>query len=142
MLGYTFRHQLFVYSCHSCLISSFMLLCSYPSVVYLSCYLVIFCLQFICYYSMHIVYMHELSSLHTHTHTLTRSLSDDPGFARLDIGRFVLLCRCSMRLYILQGAWVLLSLILVFSYLPVIPDSTFVAFSCHFLSLIHLLSLC
>ena len=34
---------------------------------------------------VHIVYMHEQSSLHT----LTRSLSDDPEFVRPDIGRFV-----------------------------------------------------
>jgi len=34
---------------------------------------------------VHIVYMHEYSSLHT----LTRSLSDDPEFARPDIGCFV-----------------------------------------------------
>ena len=36
---------------------------------------------------MQIVYTHEFSPLHTHT--LTRSLSDDPRFVRLDIGRFV-----------------------------------------------------
>ena len=38
------------------------------------------------------------------THTLTRSLSDDPEFARPEIGRLFLLCRCSMRPYILRGA--------------------------------------
>ena len=52
---------------------------------------------------MHIVYMHELSL----TQTPTRSISDDPGFARPDIGRLFLLCRCSVRLYALRGTWVL-----------------------------------
>jgi len=40
-------------------------------------YLQLFLLLFV-----HIVYMHELS---LYTHTLTRSLSDDTGFARPDI---------------------------------------------------------
>ena len=44
---------------------------------------------------VHIVYARVLLFIHT----LTRSLSDDPGFARPDIGRLFLLCRCSMRLY-------------------------------------------
>ena len=86
MLGYTFRYQLFVYSCNSCLISSFMLLCSYPSVVCLSWYLVILWQQFILLlFYAHCLYARALPF----THTLTRSLSDDPGFARSDIGRFV-----------------------------------------------------
>ena len=49
-------------------------------------------------------YMHELFPLHTHS---PWSRSDDPGFARPDIGRLFLMCRCSMRRYALRGAWVL-----------------------------------
>ena len=66
MLGYILWHQLFVYSCFTCLLSA-RLFMYYYSVVCLSCYLVILYLQLSCYYSMHIVYMHEQSSLHTHS---------------------------------------------------------------------------
>jgi len=86
MRGYTFRYQLFIYSCDSWLLSSFMLLCSYPSVVCLSHYIFIFRLQFILLlFCAHCLYAWAL----LFTHTLTRLLSDDPGFARLDIRRFV-----------------------------------------------------
>ena len=67
MLGHTFRCQLLIYSCDSWLLSSFMLLCSYPLVICWSCYLVSYICSCSCYYVMHIVYMHELS-LYTHTH--------------------------------------------------------------------------
>ena len=66
MLGCTFRYQLFVYGCNCCLFL-YIHVFGYPSVVYLSCYLVILYLQFILLLSVHIVYMHELSSLHTHS---------------------------------------------------------------------------
>ena len=85
LLGYTPRHLLFVtvvllvlylysYSC-----------CCY-SVTYVSYYLIILYLQLFLLLFMHTVYMHELSPLHTHS---PWSRSDDPGFARPDIGRFV-----------------------------------------------------
>ena len=107
MLGYTSWHQLFVYSCNSCLLSSYMLF-SYPSVqlfIMLFSYLmfavylvIILCTFFIC----------TSSPLYTHTYQVA---FDDPGFARPDIGRFVSIVRCWMRPYILLGAWVSLFLI-------------------------------
>ena len=70
------------------------------SVLFLSCYLVIFGLQFIfLLFCAHCLYARAV----LFTHTLTRSLSDDPGFTRPDIGRFVSIARCSMRPYILRG---------------------------------------
>ena len=85
MLGYTSRHQLFVivillvfylhsYSCYC------------YSVACLSCHLVILCLQlFLLLLYAHCLYARVL----LFTHTLTMSLSDDPGFVRTDIGRFI-----------------------------------------------------
>ena len=55
-----------------------------PAVVYLLFSYVIFAVALIVIYAH--VYMHELSPLHTHS---LWSRSDDPGFARPDIGRFV-----------------------------------------------------
>ena len=64
---------------------SYMFIISYLlSVVYL---VIILCTLFIC------------TSSSLYTHTLTRSLSDDPGFARPDIGRYVSIVQVSMRLY-------------------------------------------
>jgi len=67
----------------------------------LSCYLVSYTCSYTCYCFMHIVYMHELSPLHTHS----------PGrfLTTLDLhvqilDALFLLCRCSMRPYILRGA--------------------------------------
>ena len=120
MLGYTFRHQLVV---TVVLLAFFCTLIHiiWFSVIYLSCCLVILWLQFILLLFMHTVYMHEFSSLHTHS----------PGrfLTTLDLhvqilDALFLSCRCSMRPYILQGAWV--SLILVFSSL---------LYSCYFLIL-------
>ena len=95
MLGYISWHQLFVYSCDSCLLSTYLLF-SYPSVVCLLLYLVILCLQLSCYYFVHIVYIHELSPSHTHS----------PGHFLRTLNLYVqtldalfLLCRCSMRRY-------------------------------------------
>ena len=97
---YTCWHQLFVYSCNSCLLSTYMMLFSYPSVICLSCYfsylisavylVIILCILFIC----------------TGTspfHTLTGSLSDDPGFVRPDIGRFVAIIQLFVWSYALRG---------------------------------------
>jgi len=80
---------------------------------------------------MHIVYMHEQSSLYTHT--LTRSLSDDPGFARPDIGRFISIVWCLVRPYILREAWVSLSdsgILISLSFL-LFPYSWYIGFSCY-----------
>ena len=95
MLGYTSRRQLFVYSCFTCLLSAllfmlllfsclFSMLISYlMTVVYL---VIILCTLFIC-------------TSFPFTHTLTRSLSDDPGFVRPDMDALFLLFRCSLRPY-------------------------------------------
>ena len=69
MLVYTSWHQLLVYSCNSWLLSSFMLLCSYPLVICLSCYLVILWLQFILLlFCAHCLYARAFPFTHTHTH--------------------------------------------------------------------------
>ena len=53
--------------CDSWLLSSFMLLCSYPSVVCLSCYIFIFWLQFILLlFCAHCLYARALPFTHTH----------------------------------------------------------------------------
>ena len=81
MLAYTFWHQLFVYSCISCLLSAHLF--SYPSVICLSYYLVIFSLQIILLlfyahylYARALPFTHTLTPLtlthwytHTHSHT-------------------------------------------------------------------------
>ena len=81
MLGHTFRHHLvvtlvllafsaylFILLLFSCL---FVMLFNYHMTAVIL--VIILCTLFICTSSF--------------THTLTRSLSDDPGFARPDIGR-------------------------------------------------------
>ena len=95
MLGYTFSYQLLVYSCDSWLLSSFMLLCSYPSVqlfimlfsylIFVVILVIILCTLFIC----------MSSPLYTHTHQVAFWR---PEFARPDIGHFVSI-RCSLRPY-------------------------------------------
>ena len=102
MLGYTSWHKLIVYSYFTCLLPArlfilllfsclFIILFSY---LMFAVYLVILlCTLFIC------------TSSPLYTHTLTRSLSDDPGFARPDIGRLILLFRCSLSSYALRGVW-------------------------------------
>ena len=123
MLGYTFRYQLFVYSCDSWLFIYKHVVFGYPSVICLSCHLVILCLQFILLFlCAHCLYARAL----LFTHTLIGSLSDDHEFVRPDIGRFLILFRCSMRLYTSRGAGLSSYLIPVFlSFLP----------SCYFLIL-------
>ena len=104
----------------------------------LSCYLVFLYLQLFLLLFMHTVYLHELFPLHT----LTRSRSDDPRFARPDIGRFVYVVQVfDETIHIARR--LSLPLILVFSsflYSCYFHDSPFTASSCHFLSVIHLLS--
>ena len=121
MLAYTFWHQLFVYSCISCLLSAHLF--SYPSVICLWCYLVIFCLQFILLlFYAHYLYARALLFIHT----LTRSLSDDLGFVRPDIGRFVSIIQVLDETIYIARSWSLSLPNLVFSSL--LP-------SCYFLIL-------
>jgi len=86
-------------------------------------------------------YMHE-HFLSFFPYALIRSFPDDPGFARPDIRRLMLLIRCSMRSYMLWEAGVFLypycysylsfySFFLIFS----ISYSVTISFSIHMLSL-------
>ena len=68
--------------------------------------------------------MHKHLSFYTHT--LNGSLSDGPEFARPDIGRFLILFRCSMRPHSSRGARVSLFLVLVF--LSLLPSYYFLIF--------------
>jgi len=114
MLGYTFWHQLFVYSCNSCLFPLYMLLFSYPSVICLSCYLVIFCLQFVLLlFCAHCLYARALPF----THSLTRLLSTTLNSYVQILDALFLLFRCWMRSYILREAGASPYLILVCSSL-------------------------
>jgi len=114
MLGHTFRHQLvvtvvllafsaylFISLLFSCL---FIMLFSYRMTsVYL---IIILCILFICTSS-------------PFTHTLTRSLSDDPRFAHPDIGRFVSIVQVFDETVRFARSWILppfYSGILAFSY--------------------------
>ena len=92
----------------SCLLQLFLLVfylyaysCYCYSVDCLSCYVVILCLQFILLlFCAHCLYARVV----LFTHTLTRSLSDDPGLHVQILDALFLLCRCSMRLYALREA--------------------------------------
>ena len=114
--------------------------CYCYSVVCLSCYLVILCLQFILLlFCAHCLYARAV----LFTHTLTRSLSDDLNLHVQILDALFLLSGVRWdytycdELESLSDSGILISLIfLLFS------DSTFIAFSCHFLSFIQLLSLC
>jgi len=81
---------------------------------------------------VHTVYMHKHFSF---SYTLTGLLFDDPGFVRSDIGRFLILFRCTLSLYASRGAGVSLFLILIhylflFLYFldSYISDSVFISF--------------
>ena len=105
------------YSYFTCLLSTqlFMLLLFSCC---LSCYLVILCLQlFLLLFYVYCLYTRVL----LFTHTLTRSLSDDPGFARPDIGRFVSIVQVFDETVRFARSWTLSLLILVFSplFIPV-----------------------
>jgi len=132
MLGYTFRYQVFVYSCDSFLLSSFRLLFNYPSVqlfIMLFSYLmtavylvIILCTLFIC------------TSFPLYTHTLTRSLSNDPGFARPDIGRFVSVVQMFVETVCFTKSWsfsLFDSSILILLTFLLFPDSRYIRFSCY-----------
>ena len=92
-----------------------------------------------------LLFMHIVSSARAvsplHTHSLW-SRSDDPGFARPDIGRLFLMCRYSMRRYALRiaGASSYSTLVLLHSCSCYIPWFLYVAFSlslysCYFMTL-------
>ena len=132
MLGYIFRYQLFVYSCNSCLyvhtcwfrlsfsclfimLFSYLMYADYILVViqlfiYHVIYLSSVC-SLSCYYSVHIVYMHEHSSLHTHSPG--RFLTTLDLYVQI-LNALFLLFRCSMRTYTSRGAKASLYLIPVF----------------------------
>ena len=83
LLGYTPRHLLFV-TVVLLVLYLYSYSCYCYSVAYVSCYLIILYLQlFLLLLYAPCLYARALPF----THTLTRSLSDDPGFARPDIGR-------------------------------------------------------
>ena len=89
-------------------------------------------LQLFLLLSMHIVLpARAFSPLHTHS---PWSRSDDPGFARPDIGRLFLMCRCLMRRYALRGAWVLFLwfwYFCIFLFLLLFLDSRISHLACH-----------
>ena len=74
----------------------------------------------ICYYLFYAHCLHARAVLFTHT--LTRSLSDDPGFTRPDIGRFVAIVQVFDETVRFARSWILSLLILVFLHflIPVI----------------------
>ena len=100
MLGYTLWHQLFVYSCFTCLLSArlFMLLLFSCLFIMLFSYLIfavslviILCTLFIC------------TSSPLYTHSLGRFLTTLDLHVQI-LDALFLLCRCPMRLYALRGA--------------------------------------
>ena len=106
------------------------------SVVYLSCYLVILWLQFIlllfCAHCLH-------ARAVLFTHTLTKSLSDDPRFARPNIGRFVSIVQVFDETVLLARNWTLSLLILIF-FPFFIPTITFDSCISHLASILFLTS--
>ena len=74
-----------------------------------------------------------------YTHTLIRSLSDDPGFARLDIGRFVSNMQVFDETVLLARNWTLSLLILVF-FPFFIPAISFDSCISHLASILFLTS--
>jgi len=114
--------------------------CCY-AVICLSCYLVIFCLYLSGYYSVHIVYMHELSPLHT----LIRSLSDDPEFTRLNIGRFVSIVQVFEETVLFVKSWsfsLFDSGTLIFLIFILFSDSRYIRFICYSSSLYDIMRGC
>jgi len=68
------------------------------------------------------------------THTLTRSLSDDPGFARPDIGCFVSIVQVFVEIVRFAKSWsfsLFDSGILIFLFFILFPDSRYIRFSCY-----------
>ena len=97
MLGYTFWHQLFVYSCISCLLSTHLFMLLLFSYLFIMWYLVIFCLQFILLlFCARCLYARALPF--THIHSLGRFLTTLDLHVQI-LDALFLLCRCSMWLY-------------------------------------------
>ena len=108
MLGYTSWHQFFVYSCDSWLLSSYMLWFSYLFITLFSYLLsAVYLIIILCTLS-------ACTSSSLYTHTLTRSLSDDPGFVRSDIGCIHFIFQVFDELVASRGVWSFPLLILVF----------------------------
>ena len=112
MLGYTFRHQLvvtvvlltssaylFISLLFSCL---FIMLFNYPMFAVI---LLLFCAH--CLYIRAVLF----------THTLTRSLSDDPEFARPDIGCFVSIVQVFDETVRFARSWILSPFLFWYSYI-------------------------
>jgi len=96
-----------------------MLFIYLPSAVYL---VIILCTLFIC------------TSSPLYTHTLTRSLSDDPRFARPDIGRFVSVVQVFVETVHFAKSWsfsLFDSGILIFLSFMLFPNSRYIRFSCY-----------
>ena len=113
LLGYTFRHQLVIYSCFTCLFLHAYSCYCYS--VHLLCYLVIH----VCSYLVIILctlFIYTSSPLYTHTHSSGRFLMTlDLRVQILDA--LFLLFRCSLRPYASRRAGASSYLIPVFSSL-------------------------
>jgi len=111
MLSCTFEYQLSILS----IVFFYLQTTMWLVIFQLQFYLWLFCCHLIAMHCVviyvHTVYMHEHFPF---SYTLIRSLPDDPRFARLYIGYFILLIRCSLRSYALRGAGVFSLPILVF----------------------------
>ena len=94
---------LFLLSLFSCLLSLFVLLSQILQFSYLSCYLVSYICSCSCYYLCTLF----ICTSFPFTHTLTRSLSDDPGFAHPDIGRFGSIVQVFDETVRLARSWIL-----------------------------------
>ena len=136
LLGYTSRHQL-LFTVVLLIFYLHAYSCYCYSVACLSSDLIILCLQLF----LLLVYAHCLyARAFPFTHTLTRSRSDEPGFARPDIGRLFLLCRCSMRLYALRGTGRSLSLLILVFFPFFIPAIIFDSCISHLAFILFLIS--
>jgi len=131
MLSYTSWYQLFVYSYNSCILSTYMLFSVIIQFSCLSCYLVILYLQlFLLLFCAHCLYVRALPFIHT----LTRSLSDDPGFVRPDFGCFVSFGQVFVEAVCFAKSWsfsLFDSGILIFLAFILFPDSLYIRFSCY-----------
>ena len=97
--GYLYWHWLHIYSCAICLLPVFMLLSYVLLFSYLFCYLACSCSYcYLCTISLHEIF----PPLHTHS---PWSRSDDPGFARPDIGRLVSFVQVFVEAVCFANSW-------------------------------------
>ena len=137
---YIFWHQLLVCLCDSCILSLFMLIISYTTVLLFILLFSLLYLQLFLLLFMHIVYLHELFPLYTHTHHGRVLTTLDLHVQILDDCFCCADVRCA-HIYarsLSPSLFLVSSFLLYFCY---IHDFSFTAFSCHFLVIIHLLSL-